>query len=155
MVADVRSQAVKVANEKFGAKVLSPDDILEADCDVLAPCALGAVFDEETTEQVRAKVICGGANNVLATPDIGARLAEQDILYCPDYVVNSGGIINVCAEYLGWTQEDVEDRVHATGRRLLVVLDHAESTGLDPHLAADALAQARILGHETTNSKPA
>ena len=97
-----------------------------------------------TVEQVQARLVCGAANNVLATHRDGVRLAERGVLYCPDYVVNSGGIINVCAEYLGWPVADVERRVAETGRRLAMVLEHAELHSLLPHDASDTLARAKI-----------
>ena len=81
---------------------------------------------------------------ILATPEDGDALAERGVLYAPDYVVNAGGIINVCAEYLGWSCTEVEARTRASGARLAAVLDHAERTGLPSHRAADALARAKL-----------
>lgn len=127
-----------------GAEVASSAQVVAAQADIFAPCALGGVFHAETVDAVRARVICGAANNQLATPADGERLARRGILYAPDYVVNAGGIINVAGEYLGWAPHDVVMRVEATGSRLAAVLDHAEAHGLAPHTAADALARAAI-----------
>ena len=88
--------------------------------------------------------MCGAANNVLATDADGDRLAERGVLYAPDYVVNSGGIVNVAGEYLGWTQVEVERRVKETGQRLSAVFDLADERKLPPHRAADARARELI-----------
>lgn len=98
-----------------------------AKADIFAPCALGGVIDEVAAGKLRAKVVCGAANNQLATTADGDRLAERDILYAPDYIVNAGGIINVAAEYLGWPQADSNARVEATADRLADVFTHAET----------------------------
>lgn len=129
---------------RFGAEIMSRDAILDARCDIFAPCALGGVLDRGTVARLRARVVCGGANNVLATPEDGDRLADRGVLYAPDYVVNAAGIINVAAQYLGWSTEAARLRIEATGQRLSEVLDHANRLGLAPHRAADALALSRI-----------
>jgi leucine dehydrogenase len=126
--------------------------LLRAKIDVLAPCALGAVLDEDVVRDLKARVVCGAANNQLATPADGAALAERAILYAPDYVVNAGGIINVAAEYLGWQAEEVGLRVDRIGTRLSEVLDHADRYGLAPHEAADAMARSILAD---TSGKPA
>lgn len=149
VVADTRPNLAAELAEYYGAQQVSPHAILSAPCDILAPCALGAVMDEFSVEQVQARLVCGAANNVLATDRDGFRLAERGVLYCPDYVVNSGGITNVCAEYLGWPLAEVEHRVADTGRRLAMVLEHSEQHSLLPHHAADKLARARISGGES------
>ena len=130
---------------RYDAEIMGRDSILDARCAIFAPCALGGVLDVENIRRLRASVVCGAANNVLATPEDGDRLADRDILYAPDYVVNSGGIISVAGEYLGWSIDEVATRVHATGVRLGAVLSHAAQNGLAPHRAADALARARIV----------
>ncbi|MDG2535705.1 Glu/Leu/Phe/Val dehydrogenase dimerization domain-containing protein [Sphingomonas sp. HITSZ_GF] len=129
---------------RYDAEIMGRDSILDARCAIFAPCALGGVLDQEAVSRLRARVVCGAANNVLATPEDGDRLADRGILYAPDYVVNAGGIISVAGEYLGWSVDEVARRVHATGLRLGAVLGHAAREGLAPHRAADALARARI-----------
>ena len=80
----------------------------------------------------------------MADGEDGERLADRDILYAPDYVVNAGGIINVAAEYLGWTSAEAMSRVEATADRLAGVLDYASIRGVAPHDAADRLAREVI-----------
>ena len=81
--------------------------LLSARLNVLARCAPGAVLDAETIGWSRATVVCGAANNHLASEDMAARLAERDIFYAPDFLANAGGIINVAGEYLGWRTAEV------------------------------------------------
>ncbi|SFI98341.1 leucine dehydrogenase [Sphingomonas sp. NFR04] len=144
IVADVDSDRVARVAVATGAEIVSTRQVLAAQADIVAPCALGAVLNADAVEVLRARVVCGAANNQLATAADGERLARRGILYAPDYVVNAGGIINVAGEYLGWTSEDVAARVEATGTRLAAVLDHAEAGDVPPHFAADTLARSAI-----------
>lgn len=144
LVAEPRSDIAAEVASRFGATVVDPGAIVEVPCEIFAPCALGAVIDARTAARLRARIVCGAANNVLAMDGDGDRLADRGVLYAPDYVVNAGGIINVAAEYFGWNQQEAEKRVRQTAGRLAAVLDHAEQLGLAPHRAADALARQRI-----------
>ena len=144
IVAEPRPGVAAAIALRYGAEIMGRESIVDARCDVFAPCALGGVIDREAIRRLRARLVCGGANNVLASVEDGDRLADRGVLYAPDYVVNAGGIINVAAEYLGWSAGEAAARVEATGQRLAAVLDHAERYGLAPHRAADALARARI-----------
>lgn len=144
VVADVRPSAVTQMRERYVARVVGTNELLASEADIFAPCALGGVLSNSSVPRLRARVVCGAANNVLATPEDGDRLAERGVLYAPDYVVNAGGIINVAAEYLGWTSAEAEARVRDTAGRLAAVLDYANETGMGAHRAADNLAQERI-----------
>src|SRR3546814_11756045 len=99
---------------------------------ICAPWGLGGLIDRDAIRRLRARIVCGGANNVLASVEDGDRLADRDVLYAPDYVVNAGGIINVAAEYLDWSADEAAARVEATGQRLAAVLDHGQRCGLAP-----------------------
>jgi leucine dehydrogenase len=155
VVADVDPRRAATCSARFDAQLVAPDAILDVPCDVFAPCALGGVLDERGVARLKAEIVCGAANNVLASDADGLRLATRGVLYCPDYVVNSGGIINVCAEHLGWSTAEVERRVGQTGQRLRAVLDHAQQLSLAPHRAANALAQARIAAGYTASAQAA
>jgi leucine dehydrogenase len=145
-IADVdEAKAAKLA-ERSGAKVVSADEILTLEADVLSPCALGAILDEATIAQLRVPVVAGGANNQLATAEDGERLHQRNILYAPDYVINAGGIINVCTEYLGDGDASlVRDRIEGIPRRLEQIWSEGAETGQDPAAVADAMAQ-RLIG---------
>src|SRR6478735_8115186 len=144
VVAEPRSSVAAAVACRTGATVVGLDSILDARCEIFAPCALGAVIDERSVARLRARIVCGAANNVLATDEDGDRLADNGVLYAPDYVVNAGGILNVAAEYLGWSVEEAAARVRQTDRRLAEVLDFAERQGLAPHRAAATLARQRL-----------
>jgi leucine dehydrogenase len=146
IIAEPRSAVAARAAVLFGADVMSSSALLEAHADVFAPCALGAVLDPFTVRRLRARVVCGAANNQLATPQQGAQLAERGILYAPDYLVNAGGIINVAAEYLGWGEEEARRRVDRIAGRLAQVLDLAAADDVTPGHAADRLARSIIAG---------
>lgn len=144
IVAEPRSSVAASVACRTGATVVGLDGIVDAKCEIFAPCALGAVIDERSVARLRARIVCGAANNVLATEEDGDRLADRGVLYAPDYVVNAGGIVNVAAEHLGWTMEEAETRVRQIDRRLSEVLDFADRQGLASHRAADLLARRRI-----------
>ena len=144
IVADVNSAAVSRVAVATGATVASVGGILSAEAEIFAPCALGAVIRHDTVGKLRARVVCGAANNQLADAEDGLRLADRGILYAPDYVVNAGGIINVAAEYLGWTPSGAAALIEGTADRLVRVLDLAEAAGLAPHAAANRLARQKI-----------
>ena len=93
---------------------------------------------------MKAKLVCGAANNQLATPDVAALLLDRGIAYAPDYVVNAGGIINVSAEYLGEDERDVAVRVAGIGPRVGALLERAAREGRSPAVVADEMAEAVI-----------
>ena len=99
-IADVDEAKAKKLADATGGKVVPTDEMLGLEADVISPNALGAILDEPTIAALKTPVVAGGANNQLATPEDGERLHERGILYAPDYVINAGGIINVCTEYL-------------------------------------------------------
>jgi leucine dehydrogenase len=144
-VADLDETRVDRACAEFGAGRVSSADILYADVDVLAPCALGAILHEESIPGIRARVIAGGANNQLRSPDDGERLANAGILYAPDYVINAGGIINVASEYFGEVDDaGVTDLVAQIGPRLAGIFDEAERSGQPTNVIADRQARKII-----------
>jgi leucine dehydrogenase len=145
-IADVdHAKAQKLANAS-GGKVASPDEILALEADVVSPNALGAILDEQSIAALKAPIVAGGANNQLATADDGPRLHQRGILYAPDYVINAGGIINVCTEYLGDGDASlVRQRIEGIPVRLEQIWSESEQTGRDPASVADAMAQ-RLIG---------
>jgi len=128
----------------LGARVVDVDDIAAADVDVFAPCALGGVLDERSVGAMKAKLVCGGANNQLATPDVADMLLDRGITYVPDYVANAGGIISVTAEYLDESAALVDMRVAQIGPRVATILDEARRRRLSPAVVADRMAERLI-----------
>lgn len=129
-VADIDPAKVQRACDEFGATAVGLDDLLRSEVDVLAPCALGATFTAETIPVLNTSIIAGGANNQLETPEDGQRIADDDILYAPDYVINGGGIINVACEYMGDVDDGaVLDLVAQIGPRLTRIFEESRETG--------------------------
>jgi len=144
-IADVdQAKAQKLADATNGT-VVSPDEILAVEADVVSPNALGAILTQQTIETLRTPIVAGGANNQLATPEDGRRLQARGILYAPDYVINAGGIINVCTEYVGDGDASlVRQRIEGIPVRLEQIWAESAESGRDPAAVADAMAQQLI-----------
>ena len=143
VVSDVNRANLQRA-EALGVEIAPVDQIHAVGADLFSPCALGAGLNERTIPELGASIICGAANNQLATESDGVRLIERGVTYAPDYVVNAGGIINVSAEYLGEPADVVDGRLRAIAPRLLKVLETAKSENVPPHVAADRIVRAKL-----------
>ena len=145
-IADVDpAKAQKLASAVSGI-VVAPDEVLALEADVISPNALGAILTRESIAALRTPIVAGGANNQLATPADGPRLHDRGILYAPDYVINAGGIINVCTEYLGDGDSSlVRERIEGIPGRLEQLWAESANSGRDPASVADAMAQ-RLIG---------
>ncbi len=128
----------------LGARVVGADAIAAVDADIFVPCALGGALDETTVRSLKARLVCGGANNQLATPDVAGMLLRRGITYVPDYVANAGGIVSVTAEYLGESAASVAQRVAQIGPRVTAILEEASRRGLPPAQVADETAERLI-----------
>lgn len=144
IVADVDAARARALAEELGAEQVAADAILTAEADILAPCALGAVLNDATIPALRIRAVCGAANNQLEGDRHGELLRGRGILYAPDYVVNAGGIINVCAEYLGEQTGEVEARVGQIAPRLREIVRLAGEREQPTNQVADALAREAI-----------
>ncbi|HVL81731.1 MAG TPA: Glu/Leu/Phe/Val dehydrogenase dimerization domain-containing protein [Actinomycetota bacterium] len=144
VVSDVDLDAVGRTVATHGVRTCTPDEALTTDCDVFAPCALGGVISSATIPSLSARIVCGAANNQLATPDDAQRLQDAGVLYAPDFIVNAGGLICVADELSGWNAARVSARVDRIGRTLLDVLHLASDRGLTTADAAVEYAKQRI-----------
>ncbi len=122
-----------------GFEVIPPSSIFDADCDVFAPCAQGGVLDEETIERLRCRVVCGAANNPLASDADAERLRERGILYVPDFVANAGAVI-VGGSLAAGEGSLAEERLEAIGERVIEILERADEEGRSPHAVAVEMA---------------
>jgi leucine dehydrogenase len=129
---------------ELDATWLDPAEALRAEVDLLAPCALGGVIDETLTVELRARIVCGSANNQLAAPELANVLATRGVLYAPDFIVNSGGLINVGMELTGYDRELALERILRIEDVLGEILERAAAHGVTPHAAAVELATERI-----------
>lgn len=145
IVADVNRENLKAVSDAISVEIIAPSEILYADVDVLAPCALGNILTSATIPKIRAKIIAGAANNQLSTEADGARLADREILFAPDYVINAGGIISVWHEYNGESSEQqVRSDVEKIPLRLQAIFAEAAESGRPTNELADELARRLI-----------
>ena len=119
-------------------------ELVASDLDVYAPCALGGAIDDETAAVLRARIVCGAANNQLAHDGIGDVLEGRGILYAPDYCVNAGGLVQVSDELEGFSFERARARASAIFQTTRTVLALAAAEGIPTALAADRLAERRM-----------
>src|SRR5437667_9274318 len=129
----------------LGAEFVPPESVVGTECDVYAPCALGGTLNAETIPQLRCRIVAGSANNQLAEPEGAERLREAGILYAPDFVINAGGVLNsLGAEHLGWTREQIEERLAGIGSTLEEIYSKAAAERITTEAAAEQLARSRL-----------
>jgi glutamate dehydrogenase/leucine dehydrogenase len=146
-IADVHEGAVQKTLHKVpGATVVSVDDIHKQQVDVYAPCALGNELNVQQITELRCQVICGGANNQLASADIADKLHDKGILYIPDYVANGGGLIYVADELEpgGFKQERVLKRIESIGFTVYDMVERSREEHRPPSVIADAIGRERM-----------
>jgi leucine dehydrogenase len=145
LVADVDPQKVEAVCDLLGAEPVSVSDVLYEEVDIVAPCALGGAITEEVASKLQARVIAGGANNQIATARAGQILMKRGVTYAPDYVINSGGIILVAAEYFGDNCGDqVQTAIDLIYGRTLNILDRSRASSRFSGDVADEMARAVI-----------
>lgn len=141
-VFDINPETVEKAVSQLGATAVSAEEILTTECDIFAPCALGAILNVDNVKDLKCKMVCGAANNVLTDAETGRALEELDILYLPDYIVNAGGVIN-CAEEVTectYDAEAVTAKVNKIYDTTLEVLALAKNKGISTYEAAELYA---------------
>lgn len=144
IVTDLDETRVLEAEKEFGARRVGLNEIYEANCDIFAPCAMGAVLNDVTIPKLKAKVVAGAANNQLKENKHGDLLMNKGIVYAPDYLINAGGIINVADELQGYNRERAMRSVEKIFDNLIQVFDIARHENIPTYLAADRLAERRI-----------
>jgi len=142
-VADVDPSKRGLADQ-LGARWVDPERALESPFDVLVPCALGGILNDETVLRLQCPIIAGAANNQLADDDIADVLAARGVLWAPDFVVNAGGLINVAEELRGYDPAAVRRRVRGIADTLRTIFDNADAIGATPLTAATELARRRL-----------
>ncbi|MCP5509257.1 MAG: Glu/Leu/Phe/Val dehydrogenase [Chlamydiales bacterium] len=146
IVTDTNSNALKMAERKYGAKVVSPEEIYSQECDIFAPCAFGGVINDDTIPLLRCKAVAGGANNQLLHDQHADELKLKNILYAPDFVINAGGLINIAQEL------ELEGYHHALPLKktneiytsLLSIYDSAKQQSISTNQSAKQLAEERM-----------
>jgi leucine dehydrogenase len=164
-VCDIVEEPVRRAGEELGAAAVAPDAIYDVECDIFAPCSVGAVVNDRTLERFRCAGIAGAANNVLAESRHGAALMKRGIAYGPDYLVNSGGLIRCQEEVRGAPTDDARifEKVSQIQGQTRSVIRMAEELGIGTEEAANRMAEERLhearrggnAWNELRNARPA
>ena len=143
-VTDINKSLVERAVSEFGAEAVGLDEIYDVPADVYSPCALGGTVNESTLPRLKAKVICGAANNQLANNAIGDEVAKRGILYAPDYAVNAGGVMNISLEIDGYNRERAMRMMRTIYHNLARIYEIADRDVIPTYMAADRMAEERI-----------
>jgi len=144
-VNDINPERVQEMAVKYQATAVTDAELYTLDCDVFAPCALGAILNSKTIPTLKAQIVAGGANNQLEDEKVhGKMLQDRKIVYCPDYVINAGGLINVYNELIGYNREKALSEARNIGATVLQILKIAERQGITTHEASQHYAENRI-----------
>ncbi|MFW6039563.1 MAG: Leu/Phe/Val dehydrogenase [Gemmatimonadota bacterium] len=144
LIADIDEERVERACDELGCEAVPADDVYDVDADVFAPCALGAILNDETIPRLKVDIVAGAANNQLERSRHADDLKNLDILYAPDYVINAGGLINVYSELAGWTLDRSKRKAAEIYTTLLHIFELAAAEGVTNAEAADRLAMQRV-----------
>lgn len=143
-VTDIRKESIERAVNDFGAIAVAPDEIYKVECDIFAPCAMGAIINDFTVDQLKCKIVGGSANNQLAEDKHGDMLKEKGILYIPDFVINSGGVINVFEEIKGYNKDRAMTKASNIYNACKKVFDISKKENIPTYKAAEKMAENRI-----------
>lgn len=143
-VTDIHREPLLQVGKELDATVVAPEEIFGLDVDVFAPCALGAILNDNTIPQLKAKVVAGASNNQLAEPRHGVELMKRGILYAPDYVINAGGIIDVYHERIGFDRAALLKHIEGIHDNLMEVFQRARREERPTGEVADAIAEERF-----------
>ncbi len=144
VVSDINADAVSRIVDETGAETVDPARAHTAEVEIFAPCALGAGLNASTIPEIRAEIVCGAANNQLATEEDGPRLAARGVLYAPDYLINAGGLISVARRPLGLSEAEARAKLEDIPKTLIEILERAEQREISPARAADDIAESRF-----------
>ena len=144
IVTDIRKESIDKVVKDFGATGVTPDEIYGVECDIFAPCAMGAIINDFTIEQLKCKAVAGSANNQLAEDKHGKLLEDKGIVYAPDFVINGAGVMNVYEEIKGYNAERALARASSIYDNVKNVFAIAKRDNIPSYQAADRLAEERI-----------
>jgi leucine dehydrogenase len=144
IVADTREELTKRVFQECGAKVVAIEEIYSVDCDIFAPCALGAIINDETIPKLKCKIVAGSANNQLEENRHGRILHEKGIRYAPDYVINAGGLIAIYIESKHGTVEEAMEKLEEIGEKIDKIIAVSKEHNEPTYEIANRLADERI-----------
>jgi leucine dehydrogenase len=152
-ISDVNQESLARVSKKYNAEVVAKDSIYGLDVDIFAPCAMGAILNNNNIEQIKAAIVCGAANNQLADEHIhGKMLSDKNIHYAPDFLVNSGGIINVYSELIGYNRDLALAQTENIYNQTLEIFKKAKDDLITTHQAALQIAEKRIRDYAKVKS---
>ena len=143
-VADVDIHKSERCARELGAAVVAIDKVAEVDCDVFAPCALGAGLNDSTIPHLKAKIVAGAANNQLAEPRHGDDLHARGILYAPDYAINAGGLVNVAQEVKGYDAKASREKTLKIYDTILDICERSKRLAAPTYKVADILVEEKL-----------
>lgn len=144
-ISDIREENIRAVQEESAAEYVAPENVYAADVDIYAPCALGAVLNDDSIPQLKCSIVTGAANNQLKDEvRNGKQLMERGITYAPDFLVNAGGVINCFIELQGYARKKAMERTEIIYHRTLEILGMSRDAQITPQEAAIRLAQKRI-----------
>ena len=133
-------------------EVVPNDEIYSQEAHIFIPCAFGGVINDRTIPQFKFKAIVGSANNQLLTEGHGKILQEKGILYAPDYIVNSGGLIQVADELYGINHERVLAKTKHIYDAILEVYEESSARGVSTMQSANEMCEKRIADRVNRNN---
>ncbi len=145
-VTDVSAASIARCVDEFGAEEVAPNEIYGVDCDIFAPCALGAILNDETIPQLTCSIVAGASNNQLAQDRHGEELLARDILYAPDYAINAGGLINVAQEYKGYDAGAAREECTKIYDTMMGIFERAASESKPTGVIADHIVEEKVFG---------
>lgn len=146
LIADVDAARARQVADSVGGAVVDPDAVVLSDCDVLAPCAVARVITSEVVPQLRCRIISGAANDTLDRPEVADDLKARGITFVPDFIANAGGVLQVHAGEVGWSDLELDAALQRIGTRVSEVLTEARETDATPIAASLARAVRRLAG---------
>jgi len=148
-VYDINSTVMEKAKNELGAIALTPEELLTSSCDIIAPCAMGAVLNTENVKHLKCQLIAGAANNILMDAATGDALDKMGILYLPDYIINAGGVINCGMEITDgfYDVKTVNDKVDKIFDTTLKIISLAKEKQISTSKAADEYAEGIVNSH--------
>ncbi|MDG1065715.1 MAG: Glu/Leu/Phe/Val dehydrogenase dimerization domain-containing protein [Luminiphilus sp.] len=141
---DINVENLTRAEKDLGITAVSPHEILFQPCDVLSPCAMGAVLDEISIAKLQTQVIAGAANNQLATNEDDERLRARNIVYCPDFAINAGGIVDIHHQNNNACSDTRAEAIEHIGHSVASILERARSQAVGTQKIAVAMAEEQL-----------
>ncbi|RBP53049.1 Leu/Phe/Val dehydrogenase [Arenicella xantha] len=151
LACDINPQNVARA-EELGATIVGVNDIISADVDVFAPCAMGAILNDDSIPQLKATIVAGGANNQLAKGYHAQMLRDQGVLYAPDFVINAGGIIEIYRQYKDLPMEQCRSKIEGIGDTLTSIFEQSDSDNMTTADVAEKIAERRFKPNAKVNN---